>query len=44
MGGDVQQSRVDLQVSKKFWEFASPVVLDVADAFQVTAIQIELLP
>jgi hypothetical protein len=41
MAGDVQQSCVDLQVSKKFWKFASPVVLDVARAFQITRIKVE---
>jgi TolB-like protein/tetratricopeptide (TPR) repeat protein len=35
----VQQSRVDLQVSKKFGKFASPVVLDVAHGFSSYAHQ-----
>jgi hypothetical protein len=39
----VQQSGVDLQVSKKFWKFASPVVLDVAYGFSSHAHQGKVL-
>jgi hypothetical protein len=39
MGGDVQQSRVDLQVSKNFWKFASPVVFGRCTCFSSHAHQ-----
>jgi hypothetical protein len=39
----VQQGRVDLEVSKKFWKFASPVVLDVAHGFSSYAHQGKVL-
>jgi hypothetical protein len=44
MDGSNGKGRVDLEMSKKFWKFASPVVLNVAHGFSSHAHQDRVLP